>query len=187
MADHDGQPTGSEPTGSESAGSESAGSESAGSEPAGSTPAKRPGLRWIVLAIVVAVLALGGIAAAVIANRDDGRSYDTAQIGRMHQGCQQWSESYQGGDGPGDGWCTSMTDWMDDRMGQRRGGMMMGPMMWQDPDSMRATCQEWMADDPPADSSGGRAEWCDQMVDWMSDHMGDWDRWMGDGPRMGGS
>ena len=48
---------------------------------------RRTGRRWIVLAIVVAVLTVGGIAAAVIATRDDGPSFDTAQIGWMHQGC----------------------------------------------------------------------------------------------------
>lgn len=174
MADIDVGPTEADPDGS-----------------ARSTSSKRTGRRWIVLAIVVAVLAAGGIAAgAIIANRDDGPSYDTAQIGWMRQGCQQWAGSYQGRDGPGDGWCSSMTDWMNGRMDQRQGGMMMGPMMWQDPESMRATCQQWMADNATT-SSGGRAEWCDQMVDWMSDwmsdHMGDWDRWMRNGPMMGGS
>jgi hypothetical protein len=78
-----------------------------------------------------------------------------------------------------------MTDWMNGRMGQRQDGMMMGSMMWQDPDSMRDTCQQWMADNPTA--TNGSAEWCDQMVDWMGDHMGDWDQWMRDGPMMGGS
>ena len=56
-------------------------------EPAGSSATKRSGRRWIVLAVFVAVLAVGGIAAAVIATRDDGPSFDTAQIGWMHQGC----------------------------------------------------------------------------------------------------
>ncbi|MCB0970777.1 MAG: hypothetical protein KDA97_04560 [Acidimicrobiales bacterium] len=146
---------------------------------------KRTGRRWIALAIVVAVLAVGGVAAAVIATRDDGPSYDTAQIGWMHQGCQEWADTYQGGDGPSAGWCSSRTDWMNGQMGQRQGGMMMGSMMWQDPDSMRATCQQWMAEDPGATNGGG--QWCDQMVDWMSDHMGDWDQWMRNGPMMGGS
>ena len=50
---------------------------------------------------------------------------------------------------------------------------------------MRATCQQWMAEDPGATNGGG--QWCDQMVDWMSDHMGDWDQWMRNGPMMGGS
>lgn len=153
-------------------------------EPPSSAPSKHTGRRWIVLAVVVAVLAVGGVAAAVIANRDDSPSYDTAQISWMHQGCQQWAESHQGSNGPGDGWCSSMTDWMNGRMDQRQGGMMMGPMMWQDPDSMRATCREWMAVNPTA---GGTVEWCDEMVSWMSDHMGDWDQWMQNGPMMGGS
>lgn len=154
-------------------------------QPAGSSGSKRTGRRWIALAVVVAVLAVGGVGAAAIANRDDGPTFDTAQIGWMHQGCQQWADSYQSGDGPSDGWCSSMTDWMNGRIGQRRGGPMMGSMMWQDPGSMRATCQLWMADDSTATNGSGR--WCDHMVDWMSDHMGDWDQWMRSGPMMGGS
>lgn len=144
---------------------------------------KWTGRRWIVVAVVVAFLAVGGVAAAVIANGDGGPSYGSDQIGWMHQGCQQWADSYQGPNGPGAGWCTSMTDWMSGRMGQAQDGMM-GSMMWQDPDSMRTTCQQWMGDEPMA-ASGGRAEWCDQMVEWMNERMGDWDQWMRDGPRMG--
>lgn len=54
----------------------------------------------------------------------------------MHEGCQQWADSYQGTGGPSAGWCDSMAGWMDGRMdsdsmmGQ---GQMMGPMMWQNP------------------------------------------------------
>ena len=45
-------------------------------EPTGPTASNRTARRWIVLAVVVAVLAVGGVAAAVIANRDDGPAYD---------------------------------------------------------------------------------------------------------------
>lgn len=59
-----------------------------------------------------------------------------------------------------------------------------GPMMWQDPDSMRATCEHWMSTGPHTE--GGDAQsWCSQMVDWMSQEHGDWDNWM-NGPMMGG-
>jgi hypothetical protein len=27
--------------------------------------------------------------------------------------------------------------------------------------------------------SADAAQWCDQMVGWMSQHMGDWDNWHG--------
>ena len=149
-------------------------------EPSSSSVSKWTGRRWIALATVVAVIAVGGVAAAATANRDDSPTYGTAQIGWTHQGCQQWADSYQGAGGPGDGWCNSMTDWMNDRMGQRQAGMTMGPTMWLDPDAMRATCQHRMADDSTATNSSG--QWCDQMVDWMSDHMGDLDDWT---PRRG--
>lgn len=41
-------------------------------EPVGPPATKRTGRRWIALAIVIAVLAVGGVAAALIATRDDG-------------------------------------------------------------------------------------------------------------------
>jgi hypothetical protein len=47
-------------------------------------------------------------------------------------------------------------------------------MTWGDPDRARETCQEWMDDNPSASASAGvdARQWCDAMVDWMSDHMG---------------
>ena len=154
-------------------------------EPTGPTASNRTARRWIVLAVVAALLSGSRVAAAGLSHPERGPPLAPPPIWRGHQGCQQWADSYQGADGPGDGWCSSMTDWMNGRMGQRQDGMMMGSMMWQDPDSMRDTCQQWMADNPTA--TNGSAEWCDQMVDWMGDHMGDWDQWMRDGPMMGGS
>lgn len=149
----------------------------------------RSGRRWVVLAIVAGAVAVAGVAAAVIATRDDRPSDAPAQLGSIRQACQQWASS---AGGPDAAWCTAMTDWMHGQMGRRPGdpmmgpmmGSMMGPMMWQDPDAMRATCRRWMTEQPPA--GGGSAQWCDQMVDWMREHMGDWDRWMRDGPDPGG-
>jgi hypothetical protein len=153
-------------------------------------PSKR---RWLLVGgIVVAVLVLAGGAWAVVASQDDDNpSYDAAQIGWMHQGCQQWADSYQGTGGPDGAWCTSMTDWMNQRMGPNvsgQNGMMSGSMMWQDPASMRATCEQWMGTNPSGVPTGtDTTAWCDQMTDWMNQHMGDWDNWMHDGPMMGGS
>lgn len=157
-------------------------------------PAQESGRRrWLLISGVVAlVLVIAGGAWAVVATQDDDvPSYDTAQIGWMHQGCQQWADSDQDTGGPNVEWCTSMTDWMNQRMGTSasgQNGMMMGSMMWQDPASMRATCEQWMGTNPNGVPSGTDATaWCGQMVDWMNQHMGDWDNWMMNGPMMGNS
>lgn len=151
-------------------------------------PSKRRGMLvgWIVLALLV--LAGGGW--AVVANQDDDTpSYDAAQIGWMHQGCQQWVDSDPGRGGPDGAWCTSMTDWMNQRVGPNASGqtgMITSSMMWQDPASMRATCAQWMGTNPSGVAGGtDTTAWCDQMVDWMDQHMGDWDSWMHNGPMMG--
>lgn len=159
------------------------------------TPAidKARGPRWWVAAgIALAVLLVAGGAWAVIANQDDDTpTYDTSQIEWMHQGCQQWADSYQGSNGPNTAWCTSMTDWMNGRIGPNASsgnGMMMGSMVWQSPGSMQTTCEQWMATNPSGVPSGSdTTAWCGQMVDWMDQHMGGWDNWMHDGPMMGGS
>ena len=139
--------------------------------------------------IVLAVLVIAGGTWAVVAAQDnDTPSYDAVQIGWMHQGCQQWVDSSQGA-GPNDAWCTSMTDWMNQRLGpsaSAQNGMMMGSMMWQDPASMRATCEQWIGTNPSGVPGGtdGNA-WCAQMTDWMNEHMGGWDNWMHNGRMMG--
>lgn len=151
---------------------------------AANVPWKR---KWpLVAGTVIAVLVLTGGAWAVVAGQDDDtQPYDTAQIGLMHQGCQQWADSYQGSGGPDGTWCRSLTDWMDQRMGPNASGqdrMMAGSMMWRDSDSMRATCVQWMGTGPSRVPTGtDSTAWCEQMVGWMDEHMGGWDNWMHDG------
>lgn len=141
------------------------------------------------MGVIVGVLAIAGIGVAVvIASNDDTPDYSAPQIGWMHQGCRQWADSYQGANGPDNAWCDSMASWMDGRMGTNSmmgEGQMMGSMMWQNPTNMRATCEQWMADNPNAAPPGAdTAAWCGQMVDWMVQHMGGWDNWMMSGPMM---
>jgi len=161
-------------------------------EAAETAQAKRAGRLWLVIAgAIVAILVVAGGVWALVARDDDSPAYDTAQIGWMHQGCQQWADSYQGSNGPNTGWCTSMTDWMNHRMDPNPSsgnGMMAGSMMWQDPASMQATCEQWMSTNSNGGASGtDTTGWCTQMVDWMDQHMGGWDTWMRNGPMMDGS
>ncbi len=152
--------------------------------------------RWpLVLAIVAAIVLIGGVAGAVvIARRDDTPTYAAPQVGWMSDSCQQWAASYpaDASNRPTGAWCTSMAGWMNTRTAQGQAGpmmgqgQMMGPMMWQSPDNMRATCQQWMASNPSAVPSGTDATaWCGQMVTWMTQHMGDWNGWMTNGPMIG--
>jgi len=161
-------------------------------EAAETAQAKRAGRLWLVIAgAIVAILVVAGGVWALVARDDDSPAYDTAQIGWMHQGCQQWADSYQGSNGPNTGWCTSMTDWMNHRMDPNPSsgnGMMAGSMMWQDPASMQATCEQWMSTNSNGGASGtDTTGWCTQMVDWMDQNMGGWDTWMRNGPMMDGS
>lgn len=150
----------------------------------------RSGRWWFLFAgIVLALLVVGGVWAVAANRRDDSPSYDTVQIGWMHQGCQQWADSASGSGGPNQGWCTAMTDWMNGQLGSNpsnQNGMMTGPMMWQDLASIQATCEQWMTTSPRGVPGGADATaWCGQMADWMGQHMGDWDSWMMNGPMMG--
>lgn len=157
-------------------------------EPTAETPTPaRSSPRWMLLAALVGVLVVAGIAGAVaIVNNDDTSDYATSQIGWMHDGCQQWADSNQGADGPDDEWCDSMAGWMNGRMGgdsMMGQGQMMGSMMWQNASNMRTTCEQWMADNPDVASPGAdTSARCEQMVDWMDQHMGDWNDWMMNGP-----
>jgi hypothetical protein len=139
--------------------------------------AAAPARRWRLatgLAVAIAVLA-AGVAAFAITRDDDQQRTATQQVAAARQACQQWLDSGNGpsGNGPGRAWCDDMAGWMTDNM--PNGQMMMGPMMWASPEAMRDVCVQ-------ATGSGGTGiddptRWCDQMVGWMSDQMGDWDHW----------
>lgn len=140
----------------------------------------------LIGAALGAVLVAGVIGAVAVLNNEDTPGHPATQIGWIREGCQQWTADYRGSDGPNDEWCNSMVGWMDGRvrnesmMGQ---GQMMGPMMWQSPANMRATCEQWMADTPDGAPEGAdRSGWCEQMTVWMAQNMGDWDNWMTNGP-----
>jgi hypothetical protein len=164
------------------------------SEPPGSSeevPKRGSRWPWLITIALVAVLAalVGGLIATRANDNSDGiaTSQGTQQLASIQQACAQWRGGYTGGSAPSSAWCDEMVGWMT---GQVSSGRMMGSMMWGDPDQMLATCQQWMASRPPASgSTPGTAEWCGQMVTWMTQHMGSWDQWdrgwMMNGPMMG--
>ena len=137
---------------------------------------KRPERRWILLAAMaagVSVLAIGIAAFAASGNDDDPQQDTTEQVAAARQACQQWLDSDTAGNGPGADWCDDMAGWMSGHMAD--GQMMMGSGMWASPDAMRDVCTRAMSD--VGTSDGDYAQWCDQMVGWMSQHEGDWDNW----------
>ena len=143
--------------------------------PTASAP-RRPWLPWLLAAIGVIVVAAVAIG-TVIARDDDGNNNGAVtgsqKIANLQQACTQWHDTYAGPAAPPASWCHAMTGWMN---GQMNRGHMTGTMMWGDPDRMLDTCRQWMATDPPgAGSAQDAAAWCDQMVGWMTQHIGDWD------------
>jgi hypothetical protein len=137
-------------------------------------PRHRPrrGLWVILLTAAVAVVALViAVAALTRAGPEDPGTVATADVAatrQIGQGCQQWLASDPAAARPDAQWCGALTDWMTDRMSS---GHMMGPAMWRDADTMRDTCVRAMSGYPGTDDP---AQWCRDMVAWMSAHMGGW-------------
>ena len=142
-----------------------------------------------VVALIVAVVVLGvAVGALVAADGDDTRLASgtaTAQLAAVQQACDQFASTGPMMSEPVS--CAAMGAWMHDHMGASGAG---ASLMWGGPTRMRATCQQWMADQPPPGVRDPQA-WCTGMVSWMSDHVDDWadedlwDDWMG-GPMQGG-
>ena len=136
----------------------------------------RPWWLWL-LALIIAAVAVGVAATRGDSSRSSVSSPGTEQLASIQQACVQWREGPAGSAAPSSAWCEAMVRWMSDEM---RSGEMMGSMMWSDPQQMLATCQRWMSSSQWADRSTPRTPAsCGQMVDWMTRHIGDWDRWDG--------
>lgn len=150
------------------------------------TPApRRPWLPLLLTGIAVVIVA--GAAIGIVIVRDDdsndnGTVAGTQQLASVQQACAQWRDAYSGSSAPSSSWCNDMVGWMT---GQMNSGQMMGTMMWGDPDRMRDTCRQWMSTNPAGSGSAlNTSAWCDQMVGWMTQNMGDWDDWMMNGSMM---
>jgi hypothetical protein len=76
-----------------------------------------------------------------------------------------------------------MAEWMDKQL---QNGQTTGPAMWGSPTTLGSTCREWIntysRDSISAAASPG---WCNEMVGWMQEHIGNWDDWMMHGNMMG--
>ena len=145
--------------------------------------------RWKWLAGAAALVAAVAIAVAAFAitggnDGSDSQSHASQRIAATRNACQQWLDdsSTRTGATSDRGWCNGMADWMYDQI---RNGTMGPQMMWGSPQAMIGACRQWMTSVPETNAttttSGAGAGaapatgWCDQMVGWMSRHMGDWD------------
>lgn len=163
--------------------------------PNADTPsAAPPPWRKRVAVLAVVGLVVVAIAAFAVNRNTTGDAGGTQALGAQRitatrTACEQWlaRAGPATGSKPGPGWCSGMTGWMSDQMAA---GHMEGTMMWNGPQSMGDACHQWTATTPAIAASATAASAptgdCDQMVAWMSQHMGqwsgsrDWDTHMGD-------
>lgn len=133
----------------------------------------------VLLAVVVAGVALA-TSDGSNSGRLAGRHMMTSQrVGRL---CDDWARSNATtNDAVASTWCDQMTNAMDDRMAS---GHMTGPMMWGTPASMRDACVKAMAG--YEDAARDPDAWCQRMVTWMQQHLGDWNDSMMGRSMMGG-
>ena len=130
--------------------------------------------RWLALLVLVVGIGIGAAITAVVVTRGDDSAQDssTAPLSQVQASCSDWMSSDPGNE-PDEAWCTDMFAWMSDQSGNS----MMGSTMWQSPERMRTSCQTWV-DQDRGDAGGPDQQRCDDMVDWMDQHMsgrgGDW-------------
>jgi hypothetical protein len=136
--------------------------------------------RWAVLAVAGLAVAVAAVVVGVAVADDDEQPDSAGQVANVQQACQRWMDS--GGPAGERGWCTDMTGWMGDQMG--RTGMS-PQMVWGDANRMLGSCRQWVTESRPADAVEAEA-WCDDMIEWMTDHIADWPGWMMDGGMMDG-
>jgi hypothetical protein len=146
--------------------------------------------RWGRLLGVTGLVAavVGTIIIGIAVSRDDRSSSSGAltarQLASIQQTCHQWSgSSASSAHGTTNrAACTAMSDWMTQQL---RGARTTGPMMWANATTMRDTCRQWMATGTAGVSGTNAQTWCDDMVSWMTRHIGNWHRWMTNGHMTG--
>ncbi len=156
-------------------------------------PRARRRSTWLAMGLVATTLVALAVGIVVFRGNDSTSTANAAsqqlasvQLTSVQQSCQQWSGSSAptlGNGSPSTAWCTTMTNWMGQQL---HNGRMTGAMMWGSATTLQNTCQQWMAGS--GSTSGGTASpaWCGQMVNWMAQHVSNWDNWMMNGNMMGG-
>jgi hypothetical protein len=148
----------------------------------GTSPVRRHALWLILILLVVAALIIVG----VIVFSSDSSGVSEQQLASVQRVCGEWTgnSAPRLGTSSASTACSAMADWMDQQL---RNGQMTGPMMWGGATTMGSTCRQWMDTDSRASiSSTPSPGWCNQMVSWMEQHIGNWGNWMMNGNMMGG-
>ena len=103
-------------------------------------------------------------------------SAQAQQLARTNRACQMWASNAQ----TPSTWCADMRRWMHDQLTE---GKATGPTMWSAPTAMRDACRRWLHDT----NNTSDLPLCDQMVQWMTNHAGNWNGWMMHGGGMMGA
>lgn len=143
--------------------------------------------RTLVIAagLAIAVLVIVGIVVFSGSDSSSTNALADQQLASVQQVCEQWSGSSTPllGTSSASLACISMTGWMTQQLGH---GRMTGPMMWGSAMAMGDTCRVWMGTDSRSSVSAVASPgWCNEMVDWMKQHIANWDDWMMHGNMMG--
>jgi hypothetical protein len=152
--------------------------------PDGTSPVKRHAIWLIPICLVVVVLIIVGV--IVFSSDSSGVADQQQQLASVQRVCKEWSGSSAAvlGTSSASAACSTMADWMDQQL---RNGHMTGPMMWGSATTMDSVCRQWMDTASRASiSTTASPGWCDDMVSWMEEHMGNWGDWMTSGTMMGG-
>jgi hypothetical protein len=150
--------------------------------PDGTSPAKRNTLWLIPIGLVVAAAV---IIAVILFSSNGAGVTDRQQLASVQRVCGEWSgtSAPRLGTSSASTACAAMAGWMDQQL---QNGQMTGPTMWGSPTTLDATCGEWVGTHSRAAiSSAVSSSWCNEMVGWMQQHIGNWDDWMMHGNMMG--
>jgi len=149
------------------------------------TKTRRRGIWLVAVGLAAAVLIIVGIVAIRGNSSPSTGAIANQQLASVQVACQQWSGSLAPtlGNASASAACSTMAAWMSEQL---RNGRMTGSMMWGTATAMAATCRQWMGTDSrPTVSGTASPAWCDEMVSWMEQHIGNWHDWMMNGDMMG--
>lgn len=142
---------------------------------------------WLpAVGLLAGVLVIVCVAVFGVSSSSGTGAIADQQLASVQRACQEWSGGHVPtlGDASATYACTNMANWMSQQM---RNGRMTAPMMWGSTSAMAATCRTWVDTSSRFMISGTASPaWCDEMVGWMEQHIGNWGDWMMSGNMMGG-
>ena len=139
--------------------------------PNGASQVRRHTIWLIPIGLAVVVLIIVGV---IFFSSESSGVTDQQQLATVQRVCKEWSGNSAAklGTSSASAACSAMADWMGLRL---QNGQMTGPMMWASSSSMDTVCRQWMETDSRASISATASPgWCDDMVNWMEQHVGNW-------------